>query len=61
MNNIKQVGIAFINYESARQELPIGAMLQEGSLWSAYILPYAEDDNLKKLMTIGENDAGNFQ
>ncbi|MCA9166972.1 MAG: DUF1559 domain-containing protein [Planctomycetales bacterium] len=60
-NNIKQIGIALINYESARQELPTGAMLQEGSMWTAYILPYAEDENLKKLMTIGEDERGNFQ
>lgn len=30
-------------------------------MWSAYILPFMEDDNLKKLMTIGEDGRGNFQ
>jgi prepilin-type processing-associated H-X9-DG protein len=30
-------------------------------MWSGYILPYMEDENLKKLMTIGEDARGNFQ
>ena len=36
-------------------------LLAEGSMWSGYILPYMEDDQLKKLMTIGEDAGGNFQ
>jgi hypothetical protein len=61
INNIKQLGLAVLGYESARGEFPIGAAIAEGSMWSAYILPYMEDENLKKLMTIGENQYGNFQ
>ncbi len=61
VNNVKQLGLAVLGYESARGEFPIGATVAEGSLWSAYILPYMEDDNLKKLMTIGEDKNGNFQ
>jgi prepilin-type N-terminal cleavage/methylation domain-containing protein len=61
INNVKQIGVAVLNYEGAHGEFPIGAMLYEGSLWTTYILPFMEDENLKKLMTIGEDSAGNFQ
>ncbi len=61
INNIKNISLAILNYESARQELPIGAVLAEGSMWSGYILPFMEDENLKNLMTIGEDARGNFQ
>ena len=60
-NNLKNISLAVLNYESARREFPIGAVLAEGSLWSGYILPYMEDEQLKNLMTIGEDAAGNFQ
>ena len=61
INNLKQIGLAVLNYEGTRGEFPIGAMLYEGSMWTAYILPHMEDENLKKLMTIGEDSYGNFQ
>ncbi len=61
INNIKQIGLAVINYEGAHGEFPLGAMLYEGSMWTAYILPFMEDENLKNLMTIGEDSYGNFQ
>lgn len=60
-NHIRQVALGIINYESANRRLPYGAMLAEGSMWSGYILPYLEDKSLKDLMTIGEDDRGNFQ
>ena len=43
MNNLKQIGIALQNYVSVHKTLPVGAALQEGSTWSAYILPYMEE------------------
>jgi len=60
-NNLKQIGLAMQNYYGPNQTLPIGASVGEGSLWSAFILPYIEGTNLKDLMTIGENGTGNFQ
>ena len=60
-NNLKQVGLAILNYESAFMQFPMGAHLGEGAMWSAYILPFMEDKALKDLMTIGENELGNFQ
>jgi prepilin-type N-terminal cleavage/methylation domain-containing protein/prepilin-type processing-associated H-X9-DG protein len=60
-NNLKQVGLAIINYESATKGLPPGCYLGEGSAWSAFILPYLEEGNAFDWLTIGENDSGNFQ
>ena len=34
VNNIKQLGLAVLAYESANQNFPIGATVAEGSLWS---------------------------
>ena len=71
-NNLKQLGLAILNYESANESLPRGANLAEGSMWSAFILSFMEDETLWDLMTIGEgrriggganmsNTSGNFQ
>ena len=61
MNNLKQIGIALQNHHSALNELPKGAMIGEGTMWSAFILPYAEEDTLKKLVTIStESDGFNW-
>jgi prepilin-type N-terminal cleavage/methylation domain-containing protein len=62
-NNLKQVGLAILNYESTRRTLPPGAFLGEGSAWSAFILPYLEEGTVFDLAEIGEDsDAGiNFQ
>ena len=60
-NNLKQIGLAFQNYELSQKRLPMGANLGEGSMWSAYILPFMEDQTLKNLLTIGEDHRGNWQ
>jgi prepilin-type N-terminal cleavage/methylation domain-containing protein len=60
-NNVRQVGLATLLFENATTRFPIGASLQEGSLWSAFILPYMEDQALRDLMKIGESAQQNFQ
>jgi prepilin-type N-terminal cleavage/methylation domain-containing protein/prepilin-type processing-associated H-X9-DG protein len=60
-NNLKQIGLAILNYETATKTLPPGAFLGEGSAWSAFILPYLEEGNAFNWLTIGENDQGNYQ
>lgn len=71
-NNLKNIGLAILNYESANEVLPRGANLGEGSMWTAYILSFMEDESLWDLMTIGEgarvgggstkvNAGGNYQ
>jgi prepilin-type N-terminal cleavage/methylation domain-containing protein len=51
-NNLKQIGVALHNYHSAQNTLPVGAALQEGSTWSAYILPYMEEGSVSVQLTI---------
>jgi prepilin-type N-terminal cleavage/methylation domain-containing protein len=58
MNNLRQIGIALINHHGALGELPKGAMIGEGTLWSAFILPYAEETALKNLVTISTASDG---
>jgi prepilin-type N-terminal cleavage/methylation domain-containing protein/prepilin-type processing-associated H-X9-DG protein len=60
-NNLKQIGLAVSNYETATKTLPPGCFLGEGSAWSAFILPYVEEGAAFDFLTIGETDAGNFQ
>ena len=71
-NNLKQLGLAVTNYESAINSLPRGSNLGEGSMWSAFLLPFMEDESLWDLVTIGEgkrigggssvqNGAANYQ
>jgi prepilin-type N-terminal cleavage/methylation domain-containing protein len=60
-NNLKQIGLACLNFESARRKLPPGAYLGEGSAWSAFILPYLEEGTAFADLKIGEDDNGNYQ
>src|SRR5262245_35251360 len=54
-NNLKQIALACMNYESANRMFPAGNILKQGppsNLWDYYdtwtvsILPYLEQDNL---------------
>lgn len=38
LNNIRQLGLACLNYESANQSFPRGALVGQGAGWSAYII-----------------------
>lgn len=60
-NNLKQIGVALLNYESTNKSLPPGCHLGEGSAWSAFILPYLEEGTAFDWLTIGETNAGNWQ
>ncbi len=52
-NNIRQLGLALMNYESAHRKFPAGwktldktAVAEPGWGWSALVLPYMEGQNL---------------
>ena len=45
-NNLRQMGLATINYESAFQRLPPGCDLNSGASWQAFILPYLDQKAL---------------
>jgi prepilin-type N-terminal cleavage/methylation domain-containing protein len=63
LNNLKQIGVALQNHHDARKSFPLGCELDAdiGDLdetlrtWAIEILPYAEDDNLRKLYEQGTN------
>jgi prepilin-type N-terminal cleavage/methylation domain-containing protein/prepilin-type processing-associated H-X9-DG protein len=44
-NNLKQIGIALHNFHDARGKFPPGAV-DNGAMWSAWLCPYIEQDNL---------------
>jgi prepilin-type N-terminal cleavage/methylation domain-containing protein len=64
-NNLRQIGLALLNFESANEELPVGAKSQKidifpyntyGTSWFVEILPYLEQQSLyDKLDKIGAN------
>ena len=60
-NNLKQIGLSILNYESTKSELPPGGIILEGSFWSSYILAYLEQGNAMALMEIEEGSNNNFQ
>lgn len=61
VNHQKQIALAILNHEIALRDFPIGGVPGEGSMWSAYILPYMEDTALRDLMTFQEGDGVNHQ
>jgi prepilin-type N-terminal cleavage/methylation domain-containing protein/prepilin-type processing-associated H-X9-DG protein len=52
LNNLKQLGIAFLNYETAKKEFPLAIKRAEASTgrglnnWAPFVLPYIEEGNL---------------
>jgi prepilin-type N-terminal cleavage/methylation domain-containing protein/prepilin-type processing-associated H-X9-DG protein len=52
LNNMKQLGVAFLNYETAKKEFPLAYVkrsLNPGygdNCWAPFVLPYLEEGNL---------------
>src|SRR5664279_875900 len=44
--NLRQIGTAMHNYESALGNFPPGNVVFWGAGWSVFILPYIEQDNI---------------
>lgn len=51
LNNIKQLQLAVVNYESSKQEFPPGAM-PSGAVWSAFIMPHIEEMAIFDALTL---------
>ena len=56
-NNLKQLGLAVHNFASANSDsIPMLGEAQEGGHWTAFILPYIEQDNMFKALSFGSTD-----
>jgi prepilin-type N-terminal cleavage/methylation domain-containing protein/prepilin-type processing-associated H-X9-DG protein len=60
-NNLKQLALASLNFESTYKGLPMGAEFGVGTAWSALILPYIEQTNSYNLLTMQEDSYINAQ
>ncbi|QDV64401.1 DUF1559 domain-containing protein [Crateriforma conspicua] len=52
-NRLKQLGLAIHNFESAYKGLPMLGEAQEGGHWSAFILPFMEQQGLYEKLSFG--------
>ena len=60
-NNLKQLGIACHSFHDANEGWPLGAELNVGSGWSAFLMPYIEQDSVFKGLTFREDGIANDQ
>lgn len=51
-NNLKQIGLAALNYESQHKHLPPGGYLEQGAFWSGYLLPFMEEGAAADVLTL---------
>lgn len=54
-NNIRQQSIAMLNYESAHQHFPPGFGFPNQAMWSAFILPFIEQNNLHDTLDLNSD------
>jgi prepilin-type N-terminal cleavage/methylation domain-containing protein/prepilin-type processing-associated H-X9-DG protein len=62
-NNLKQLALALHNYENTNKAFPPGrTTVTPMHSWTAFILPYIEQDNVFKIynMTLDWNNPGNY-
>jgi prepilin-type processing-associated H-X9-DG protein len=61
INNLKQIGLGLHNIHTAEGKFPPGG-LDNGAMWSGWLTPYLEQDNIYKALWLlpenGHNDAG---
>ena len=54
-NNLHQMAIGCLNYESANQRFPQGCVMGQGAGWSAYILPHLDQKSLFDQIDLTDN------
>jgi prepilin-type N-terminal cleavage/methylation domain-containing protein/prepilin-type processing-associated H-X9-DG protein len=60
-NNLKQIGLAVQNYETANKSMPYGCNMNEGALWSGKLLPYLEETAAADILEMKDDVSGNYQ
>lgn len=56
-NQLKQLGLGMHNFASTfSEEVPMLGEAQEGGHWTAFILPYLEQNNVHSALTFGSTD-----
>ncbi|VTR98427.1 DUF1559 domain-containing protein [Tuwongella immobilis] len=60
-NNLKQIGIACHAFHDAQNGWPLGAEFNVGSAWSAFLLPYLEQENMYRGLSFREDTGVNDQ
>lgn len=60
-NQMKQVALSVLNYESSKSEFPPGGYFQEGSYWSSFLLDYIEETAASSLKVVEESSTVNSQ
>jgi prepilin-type N-terminal cleavage/methylation domain-containing protein/prepilin-type processing-associated H-X9-DG protein len=55
-NNLKQIGLALHNFHDVHGAFPMAGEAEEGGFWTAFILPFIEQDNLFRALSFGSND-----
>src|SRR5262245_37001424 len=53
-NNLKQIGIALQAFLSEKSAFPMGCEMEAGAYWSAFILPYMEQEKIFVALTFSE-------
>jgi len=54
-NNLKQIGLAFHNFESAQQQFPMGQRSSVGAAsWRVELFPYMEIDNVHRQLNLND-------
>lgn len=54
LNKLKQMGTALLAYEGARKELPPGVTNPEQAMWSYFLLPHIEQNNVYDSIELGQ-------
>ena len=56
-NNLRQIGLATLNFaDTFAEQLPMLGEAEEGGHWTAFILPYMEQNTVFGALSFGEND-----
>jgi type II secretory pathway pseudopilin PulG len=61
-NNLRQVGLAVVNFESVRRKLPPGSLTTDGLAWgyAAHILPFLEEQAVFEAVDFEVESCGQF-